>query len=282
MLDDFLSNKKFRITEKTLCLPDKVEINIFDFAPVNSDPEKPIIVFVAGWVSLINGWTDVLIAIAPKYRILYVETREKRSAKLPDMKTIDLSIEQMSRDIDAVISKMVPRGQPFYFAGSSMGATVILEYLSMKKRQPVNSFLVSPICEFPFPGWILFLIKFMPAIFYTPLKPILKVYLSYIRLDKKKAPEQVGKYCGTIDAAEPVRLKANAYAIRNYSLWEKLSDIKSPVVIIGAKSDNLHGIDILEKMVKLIPLASLEMMESNKETHSPKVGDFIDLQIPSN
>ena len=106
MLGDFLLNKNFRVKEKTLCLPDKVEIKIFDFEPNNPDPEKPIIVFVAGWISLINGWKDVLNTLAPKYRILYVETREKRSAKFPniktpDMKKIELSIEQMSRDIDA-------------------------------------------------------------------------------------------------------------------------------------------------------------------------------------
>ncbi len=279
MLDDFLLNKNFRIKEKTLCLPDKVEIKIFDFEPNNPDPEKPIIVFVAGWISLINGWKDVLNTLAPKYKILYVETREKRSAKFPNMKSIDLSIEQMSRDIDALVDEMVPKGQPFYFAGSSMGATVILDYLAKNKRQPLNSFLISPISDFPFPSWILLIIKFFPAILYAVIRPVLKAYLSYFRLDMKNEPGQVKKYCGTIDAAEPVRLKANAYAIRNYSLWEKLSDVKSPVVIIGAKTDNLHGIDIMEKMIKMMPLASLEMMESNKETHSTKVGEFMDLYI---
>jgi len=168
MLDDFLLNTNFRIKEKTLCLPDKVEIKILDFKPETPDPEKPVIVLVAGWISLISGWKEVLITLAPKYRVLYVETREKRSAKLPDIHTIDLSIEQMSRDIDALVSEMVPKDQPFCFAGSSMGATVILDYLALNKRQPVNSFLVSPICDFPFPGWILFLIKFIPAFFTQP------------------------------------------------------------------------------------------------------------------
>lgn len=281
MLDDFLLHNDFRITQKTLCLPDKVEIQIFDFEPTPPAPENPVIVFVAGWISLISGWKAVLCSLAPKYRILYVETREKKSAVFPDIKPIDMSIEQMSRDIDAVVAEMVPTDQPFYFAGSSLGATVILDYLALKKRQPVNSFLVSPICDFPFPGWLLFTIKFAPVVLYTAIRPVLKAYLSYVKLDKKNEPDQVKKYCGTIDAAEPGRLKANAYAIRNYSLWKKLSRIKSPVMIIGAKTDTLHGIDILEKMVTIMPLSRLEMMESNKETHSAKVGEFIDLSISS-
>ncbi len=106
----FLSNKNLRVKEKFFCLPDKVAIRIFEFEPDHPDPEQPMIVFVAGWISLISGWKDVLSTLAPKYRILYVETREKRSAKFPNINTpgvknIDLSIEQMSCDIDALVDK---------------------------------------------------------------------------------------------------------------------------------------------------------------------------------
>ena len=82
MFDDFLLNKNFRVKEKTLCLPDKVEIKIFDFEPNSPDPEKPIIVFVAGWISLINGWKNVLSALAPKYRILDRKSTRLNSSHL--------------------------------------------------------------------------------------------------------------------------------------------------------------------------------------------------------
>ncbi len=285
MGDAFLLNKNFRVKKSTLCLPDKVKLRLFNFHPGNPDsgsepdPDTDIIVFIAGWVSLIDGWKDVLTALAPKYRILYVETREKRSAELPDNKPIDMSIEQMSRDLDVLVREMIPQGQPFYFAGSSMGATVILDYLAAKRRPSVNAFLISPICEFPFPAWIRFIIKFFPALLYPVVKPLFKAYLSHVKLDRKKEPAQVEKYCGTIDAAEPVRLKANASAIQNYTLWDKLPDVTSQVLLIGAETDTLHGIDTLKKMAALMPLPNFELMKSNKETHSKKIGEFIDQWI---
>ncbi len=289
MVDEIILNKNYSVTQRTLCLPDEVKLKIFDFEPANSgsgpdpDPgaEKGIIVFVAGWVSLMEGWKDVLARLAPKYRILYVETREKRSAELPDNKPIDMSIEQMSRDLDVLVREMIPQGQPFYFAGSSMGATVILDYLAAKRRPSVNAFLISPICEFPFPAWIRFIIKFFPALLYPVVKPLFKAYLSHVKLDRKKEPAQVEKYCGTIDAAEPVRLKANASAIQNYTLWDKLPDVTSQVLLIGAETDTLHGIDTLKKMVDVMPISHFKLMKSNKETHSAEVGKLIDHHISS-
>jgi len=62
-------------------------------------------------------------------------------------------------------------------------------------------------------------------------------------------------------------------------LWDKLPDVKVPVLIIGAKSDILHGMDVLKRMVALMPCAGLEIMESNRETHSEKAGELIVNQI---
>jgi pimeloyl-ACP methyl ester carboxylesterase len=103
----------------------------------------------------------------------------------------------------------------------------------------------------------------------------LKWYLRNIRLDKHRESEQVKKYEGTLDAAEPKRLRANAWALRNYKLWDKLPKIKAPVLIIGATSDILHSMDVLKRMAALMPCATLEIMKSNWETHSEKVGALI-------
>ncbi|MBW1895324.1 MAG: alpha/beta hydrolase, partial [Deltaproteobacteria bacterium] len=91
--------------------------------------------------------------------------------------------------------------------------------------------------------------------------------------------EQIKKYEGTIDAAEPARLKANAFAIKDYSLWGKLEKIKAPVLIVGAEMDTHHGFEILKKMVSMMPDANFTLMKSNKETHSEKVADLMLSQI---
>jgi len=254
---------------------DGVKLNVIDFTPEGSDPTKPVVVFVAGWISLPSGWKDFLKTLTPRYRTLYVETREKISSILPKGRQIDFSIERMALDIGEILQKTIPDGETFYFAGSSMGATIILDYLSLGKRQPTQSFLISPIAKFSIPTWALGLIKLSHPSFYSAIKPVVKWYLKNFRLDKKREPEQVAKYEGTLDAAEPARLKINALSVSKYSLWDKLGRVKSPVCLIGARTDTLHGVEELEKMVALMPHATLILMQSNKETHSERAGSFI-------
>ena len=264
-----------RVKEDYVVVSDGVALKTIDFMPPCDTPEKPMVVFIAGWISLIDGWKDVLKKLTPHYRTLYVETREKVSARLPERARVDFSMPRMSRDISEILECKVAPGKKFCFAGSSLGSTVILDYLGMKSRQPEQSFLVAPICELTYPFWLPLLLRPLPPSLYTAIKLPLKWYLRNIRLDKHKEPEQVKKYEGTLDAAEPKRLKANAFAIKDYSVWDKLQDIRSPVLIIGAESDTLHGLDVMNRMVALIPDVNMEMMSSNRETHSEKMGKLI-------
>ncbi|TFG90037.1 MAG: alpha/beta hydrolase, partial [Syntrophobacterales bacterium] len=238
-----------RVEEAHVVTSDGVTLRTIDFVPPCDTPERPMVVFVAGWISLIDGWKDVLRRLTPRYRTLYVETREKASAVIPRRPArVDFSMPRMRRDIDEIIERKVDPEKTFCLAGSSLGATVILDYLSNAQRQPKVAILIAPICELIYPFWLPLLLRPVPPSLYTAIKPMLKWYLRNIRLDKYKEPEQVKKYEGTLDAAEPGRLKANAFAIKNYSLWEKLPDIHSAVLIVGAKSDTLHGLDVIDRM----------------------------------
>ncbi|MCD6486067.1 MAG: alpha/beta hydrolase [Syntrophobacterales bacterium] len=264
-----------RVEEDYIAVSDGVALRTIDFTPPCDTPEKPMVVFIAGWISLIDGWKDVLRKLTPCYRTLYVETREKVSARLPERARVDFSMPRMSRDISEILECKVAPEKRFCFAGSSLGSTVVLDYLSMGLRQPEQSFIIAPICELVCPFWLPLLLRPLPPLLYTAIKPPLKWYLRNIRLDKHKEPEQVKKYEGTLDAAEPWRLKANAFAIKDYSLWDKLPDVRSPVLIVGAESDALHGLDVMNRMIALMPDADMEMMSSNRETHSEKMGKLI-------
>ena len=265
-----------RLEEGYVVVSDGVTLRIIDFVPPCDTPERPMVVFVAGWISLIRGWKDVLKRLTPRYRTLYVETREKVSADLPrHPRRVDFSMPRMSRDIGEILEAKVGPEKRYCLAGSSLGATVILDYLSGDQRQPEAAILIAPICELIYPFWLPVLLRPLPPSLYTAIKPMLKWYLRTVRLDRHKEPEQVKKYEGTLDAAEPKRLKANAFAVKNYSVWKSLPDIHSPVLIVGAESDTLHGLDVMNKMVALMPDAHMEMMSSNRETHSERMGDLI-------
>lgn len=276
MSNEWFTSNHISVEESELEMSDGVRLKLYDFRPEIYSESDPVLIFVAGWVSLISGWQDVLKVITPVFRVLYVETREKKSASMPSGDYPEFTIDRMALDISEIISNTIPESTPFYLAGSSLGSTVILDYLGTPEyRMPEKAILISPIASVDFPFWGKLIINYFPPSAYTVIKHIVIWYLNTFRVDRKKEPEQAEKYKNTVGSAEPKRLQANARALNDYSAWKKLQSVSSPVVIVGAETDKLHGLETLEKMISLIPRASLEILKSNKETHSARAGELI-------
>ncbi len=254
---------------------DGVVLKIIDFIPRRDNDKRPVIFFVAGWISAISGWRGVLKVISSEYRTIYLETREKQSSIVPKKTRVSFSMDRLSADIREAVEKLIPPRRTFIMAGSSLGATAIIEYLAREGRKPLCAVLVGPNAEFRFPKFLGSVIPAFPPSFYLILKPFVKWYLRNFRLDKKNEQEQVKKYEATLDAADPYKLKYNAIAIRNYSIWHILSDVSTPVLVVGAALDKLHGNEALKKLVAALPRASYRELASNKETHSEKAGELI-------
>jgi pimeloyl-ACP methyl ester carboxylesterase len=254
---------------------DEVLLNVIEFIPAKDTKERPIILFVAGWISLISGWKGVMQKITPEYRTIYLETREKSSSIIPKGKKVSFTMGRLAKDINNIIEKTIPANRRFVAAGSSLGATAILEYLALNLRQPDCAMLISPTPVFRFPKILGDLVPLLPPSLYLIIKPLIKWYLRNFRLDKKREMEQVKKYENTLDAADPHKLKANALALKKFTIWDRLSRITAPILIIGAATDTLHGVDTLKRMLDMIPKSEYREMASNKETHSEKAGELI-------
>ncbi|HNU90456.1 MAG TPA: hypothetical protein PKO25_01110 [Spirochaetota bacterium] len=263
------------VKEYHFAVSDGVALKIIDFIPKRDNDRRPVILFVAGWISAISGWTGVIKTLSAEYRTIYLETREKRSSIVPRNRRVGFAMDRLAADIREAVEKLVPGRREFVMAGSSLGASAILEYLAQPGRKPLCAILVGPNAEFRFPRFLGYVIPAFPPSFYLVLKPVVKWYLRNFRLDKKNEQEQVKKYESTLDAADPYKLKYNAIAIRNYSIWHVLPEVKTPVLIIGAALDKLHGNEALNKMVGLLPRAGYRELASNKETHSEKAGELI-------
>ncbi|GAB6095599.1 hypothetical protein JCM14469_18510 [Desulfatiferula olefinivorans] len=272
MIEDILAGGAVRLTTRPVTVSDGVTLSLYDFQPKNPASPLPVLVFVPGWVSLMSGWTEVLKVLTPKARVLYLETREKRSARLPEGPLPEFTLARMSADLAEVIGQELPEDTPFVLAGSSLGATVILEYLNgQNARLPRNTVLISPITEVDFPMWAQWIIRWVPPSAYALIRYVAIFYLTRFRVDKRKEPEQAAKYTGTLMAAEPVRLKANARALSGYSVWNRPTGVDARILLVGARTDKLHGLDDLRRMAEALPQARLSIMESNRATHSAAV-----------
>jgi pimeloyl-ACP methyl ester carboxylesterase len=254
---------------------DGVSLKIIYFTPQNVSQGKPVIIFVAGWISLISGWKDVLKVLTAEHRVIYLESREKQSSTVPDVKKVSFSIERLKLDIGEIVKKVIPPSEKFILAGSSLGASAILEYCGSKKQKPLSAILIAPNTEFRFPKILGTIIPAIhPALYFT-VKPVIKWYLRNFRLDKKTCKEQIEKYENTIDCADPYKLKANALAIRNYAIWDHIDNITVPCLIIGATTDTLHDTENIKHLIKILPDSNYIELKSNMETHGEKAGRII-------
>lgn len=262
-------------TERYEELTDGVALQVIEFEPPHHSPDAPVLIFVAGWISLRTAWDPVILELASRYPVLYVESREKGTARVPSLSKIEFTLDRMADDVRDIVDLCIPEDTSFWLMGSSLGSTAILHHLSRPGREPDGVIVIAPNVRFDLPWWIWPFMRLAPAAFFAWLRPFIKWNLKHLRLDKTSEPEQVKRYAAYLDAADARRLKKNAWAIRHYSLLDRLPAITTPVTVIGARSDLLHGLADIEDMVSRLPNATLEVMESNRETHSAMAGRFM-------
>jgi len=268
------TGSKAGVREYMHTVSDGVKLKVIDFTPLKIEEGRPVIVFIAGWISLIRGWRDFLSALTPHYRVIYAETREKGSSVIPDIKSASFSMERMKDDIQDLVKGLLPEGAPLVLAGSSLGASAIMEYCMSGGREPMCTALVGPNGEFRFPRFLSGLIPVLHPSLYFAVKPVIKWYLRNFRVNSEAEREQIEKYELTLDHADPYRLKRNALAIKNWSI-KKDGTITVPSLILGATTDSLHNTDNLKRVLKHFPRGEYIELASNRETHSAKAAHVI-------
>jgi pimeloyl-ACP methyl ester carboxylesterase len=244
----------------------QVSLRVITFTPSQAS-SYPAIVFVAGWISLIRGWKNVLREMTKDFVVHYVETREKISSRIEG--DAEFGVEEIGSDLVKLLAQM--GGDKYVLFGSSLGATAVIDCYRSLKRKPVGLVLVGPNAVFRVPrSW-----KIIVTLFYTPLyaliRPSVKWYLRKFRLNVKADAAQYEKYCEALDAADPRKLKRAVMSVWSYEVWDKLAAIDCPVLIVNASHDKLHEPENLRRIAAGIPNAVEVDLGTNSQTHDKPV-----------
>jgi pimeloyl-ACP methyl ester carboxylesterase len=224
------------------------------------------VLFVAGWVSAVDGWLGLLRALAERREVHYLETREKRSALIDPQTRLSpegFSVSRMAKDVVAASTEL-GLGTDLVAIGSSLGATVLLEAMKGGAFTPAAAFLIAPNVRFKYPWWGYILLR-GPAVSYHVVKHIVLFYLRHFRV---KEPGQMQRYDVTLREADPARIKLSAMAFAGYEVWPGLDTIALPVAIGYGRSDGLHGQDDVTRLAKSLPRGQRVPCESNTYMHS--------------
>ena len=64
------------VRDEMMDVSENVSLRVLTFTPPEKT-DKPALVFVAGWISMIDSWKYVLSELSREFTVYYIETREK-------------------------------------------------------------------------------------------------------------------------------------------------------------------------------------------------------------
>lgn len=265
-----------RFTERWLAVDDGVELRVLHWWPNDPTYDEPL-VFVAGWVSVVEGWFPVLRGLVASRPVVYIETREKRTARIDRrrLRVEEFTVERLALDLIAAAHALdLPKTGAVWF-GSSMGSNAILEALKRRRLAARAAFLVGPNATFEIPVWGR-PVLYGPAWLYHPIKYFVFWYLRHFRVDARSEPEQMQRYERTLRAAHPLRLKLSARAILDYEVWPGLDTIEVPVAIAYAASDRLHSEREVRQIVAGMPRGRAVECPTNRYMHDEPIVKELD------
>jgi pimeloyl-ACP methyl ester carboxylesterase len=263
-------------SEQKIPVSEKASIRVVSWQPKSDEKGCPI-VFVAGWVSVVAGWSEFLYALSQKHPVYYIETREKKSAEIDRnrLRTADFRMDRFASDVVTACSRLPIDMEEAIVSGSSLGATVLLETLKHERLKARGAFLIGPASEFRIP-WLL---TWMPYLFPSPAYHLVRHFIVWyfrnFRVDVEKEPEQMQRYEKTILSAHPLRIKLSGRAFMRYKVWPDLETVQVPTRIAYASSDILHASETISRMAQTIQQADLLPCESNRYMHSAPLAEDV-------
>ena len=268
------------ILDEFMLVAEDVSLRIITFTPAD-DYKNPVIFIIPGWISTVEGWKTLLSDFTRDHTVIYMETREKSSSKIS--KYSDLGVEKIGEDIAVVIQKKNLSETEYILLGSSLGATSIMEGYHLFDSRPKCLIMIGPNAEFGFTFLAKTIIRVCPISLYQFAMPFIKWYMKNNYLDVGTDPKQYENYSDLLNDIEPRRVKRSALAFFNYTVWQRLSDIDCPTMILGGSSDVMHNPQNVELMAKKMKDVQYIDLKINSRTHGQEainiMRSFIDLGV---
>lgn len=252
-------------------LSNDVSLRVISFYPQSESHLLPV-VMLPGLVSVMPTFKNILIELTRHFVVHYVETRDKSSSLVE--KGANYDVDAIGSDIVEVISHLQLKDQKYILFGASLSATAIIDSYQYLEKYPFCLVLLEPNAVFDYPKWSLPLIRFSAPL-YSVIKPFAKWYIKKFRVNTEEDYEMYRITSRALDAADPRKLKNTILAISKYQIWDRLSSVQSPTLIVCASKDTFHRHDDITRIVSRIKNSTYLDLEVHKRTHSKEfVGHF--------
>nr|AIE92603.1 hypothetical protein [uncultured marine group II/III euryarchaeote AD1000_25_A05] len=247
-----------------------ISVRVLRWVPADSSASSldPAVV-VPGWGSVFEGWRPLLTEWVSRRPIVYIETREKKSARITrKVGQEDFEMRHHGHDVAAVLGKLGIDSAEVDWFSSSLGATLLIDAYQNDVLAGRSSILLAPNPDFEFPLWARILLK-MPLPKF--IHPALVRFAVWIVERRTKEEGQRIRYRRALMSQDLERLLLSSRANIRYSLPQDLSSASVPCAVMTASSDTLHGMDKVLDIVDRLPNAVLIEVPSNQYAHEADV-----------
>ena len=227
------------------------------------------VVVVPGWGSVFEGWRPLITEWVKRRPIVYIETREKKSALITKkVSKSDFEMSKHGADVLAVLNHLGIDSHDVDWFSSSLGATLLIESYQSSVLNGHSSVLLAPNPDFEFPLWARIVMNLPIPRFIHPALMRFTIWL----VDRRTKEEgQRIRYRRTLLSQDLNRMLLSARANMRYRLPDDLSRIDVPCAVMTASSDTLHDMSKVLSIVERIPGAVLIEVPSNQYAHEADV-----------
>ena len=227
------------------------------------------VVVVPGWGSVFEGWRPLITEWVKRRPIIYIETREKKSALITKkVSKSDFEMSKHGADVLAVLNDLGIDSHDVDWFSSSLGATLLIESYQSGVLKGHSSVLLAPNPDLEFPLWARIVMNLPIPRFIHPALMRFTIWL----VDRRTKEEgQRIRYRRTLLSQDLNRMLLSARANMRYRLPDDLSRIDVPCAVMTASSDTLHDMSKVLSIVERIPGAVLIEVPSNQYAHEADV-----------
>ncbi|NHJ31924.1 MAG: alpha/beta hydrolase [Asgard group archaeon] len=256
-------------------MSDGTKVRILDF-DLAKRPNKYTIFLIPGFVTVFLSWEKLIEILAPDFRILYFESREKSSSIFPNRRLQrSTTLHKMAYDIKEVIEQLELDKQDYITICSSTGGTILVEALSEKWLNPPGAIMVGPTMEYHIKFIVPFSISIVPNFMKNLFMPIFRFYMGRVHVDKKEHPKQYAKY---VRAGEEAHLRKIAKVLREmyrYECWDIVPKVETRTLLVGASTDRVHATEETKRTNDLMPNSTYIDVGDNIAAHSQPLADAL-------
>ena len=247
-----------------------VKLRILKWTPVNCKSDnKNQLIMVPGWGSVFEGWRPLLTKWASRRSIIYVETREKKSAIIQKkINKNDFQMIEHARDLIEVVKFFKLDMNEIDWFASSLGATILLEGFQKEIIGGRSAILIGPNVNFKPPLWANLFLRFpVPKFIY----PILNKIVLFALEKRLKEEGQKIRYRRMFKAQDLLRMRLSAKYNIDYEMNLEFPNNNISSAILSAESDKLHALDGVIEISKKLPNCKLINIPSNQYAHEAAV-----------